>query len=341
VRNFASLVILTAVPLAAQWLNYPTPGIPRRADGKPNLSAPAPRTAYGKPDLSGLWRMRPGFYSGNIAADLKPDEVQPWAETLSRQRAENLGKDDPNKYQCLPRGPYRPNPTVLVKIIQTPALIVMLSEDLTYRQIFLDGRALPEDPNPSYMGYSVGHWDGDALVVESVGFNDRTWLDAGGHPHTEALHLRERFVRRNFGSVDIQETFDDPRAFNRPWTVSFGADFAPDTELIEYVCNENERDSQHHVGKASDDKAIEVSPSILLSYVGVYDVPAWGRTRISLLGNELTVERGGSKAPLKALSETTFAMPGYRVQFSKDSQGIVTLSVGGVEGDQKAVRKPE
>src|SRR5271166_4276533 len=166
-RGFAIIVFtvlaLPALPLpaGAQWLNYPTPGIPRTTDGKPNLTAPAPRTADGKPDLSGLWMLNAGpGHIANITADLKAAEVEPWADDLYKQRLGNLGKDDPWTAQCLPAGPRE----ILkggdgpARIVQTPALLVILYDDLSYRQIFLDGRTLPKDPNPSWMGYSVGHW---------------------------------------------------------------------------------------------------------------------------------------------------------------------------------------
>jgi hypothetical protein len=191
--------------------------MPRTPDGKPNLSAPTPRTADGKPDLSGLWGMNPGPYM-NIATDLKPGDIQPWADALFKQRAGTFSRDDPS-LQCLPQGP-RTNLDApeMEKFIQTPRVIAILIEDLSYRQIFLDGRELPKDPDPSFMGYSVGHWDGDTLVVESTGFKDRTWLDMAGHPHTEALRITERFRRRDFGHMEITETIDDPKAFNKPFT---------------------------------------------------------------------------------------------------------------------------
>src|SRR5689334_6489499 len=196
-RFLLCVVLVSAGSLPAQWLNYPTPGIPRLPDGKPNLSAPAPKAPDGKPDLSGIWTMSPGPYAFNIAADLKPGEVQPWADALFKQRTEDLGKDSPFT-ACLPMGPvFNLNPVAMAKIIQTPALIAILSEDLTYRQIFLDGRNLPVDPNPSFMGYSVGRWDGDTLVVESTGINEKTWLDFAGPPHSEALRTTERTRRRD------------------------------------------------------------------------------------------------------------------------------------------------
>src|SRR5580658_2866123 len=173
------IVVALATPLAAQWLHHPTPGIPRTSDGKPSLAAAAPRTADGKPDLTGLWGLPIDSAVGNIAArnvgDLKPADIEPWAAALVKQRSENLGKDNP-RYKCLPEGPGYSTDGGMKRIIQTPAMIVILNEDLTYRQIFMDGRALETDPNPSWMGYSIGHWDKDTLVVESAGFNDKTWI---------------------------------------------------------------------------------------------------------------------------------------------------------------------
>src|SRR5579864_3413324 len=239
----AILTVALSAPLAAQWLNHPTPGIPRTPAGKPNLAAPAPRTPDGKPDLSGLWNKISPKYARNIAADLKPGDVQPWAEALVRQRTENLEKDYMNVL-CVPLGPGYSTAadstgTEMMKIVQTPTLILILNPDLTYRQIFLDGRKLETDPNPSWMGYSVGHWDGDTLVVESFGFNDRTWLDRDGHPHSEALRLTERYRRRDFGHLAIEVTVNDSAVYAHPWTVALGAELAADTELLEAVCNES------------------------------------------------------------------------------------------------------
>src|SRR5499426_3752579 len=165
----ASLIVVATIglsaPLTAQWLNQPTPGIPRTSDGKPNLAAPAPRTPDGKPDLSGLWNKISPKYSRNIAADLKPEEIQPWAQSLVEQRMEDLGKGYMNVL-CVPLGPGYATAadstgSEMMKIVQTPGLILILNPDLTYRQIFLDGRALEAAPNPSFMGYSVGRWEKD------------------------------------------------------------------------------------------------------------------------------------------------------------------------------------
>ena len=241
-KIFATAILLTALvtPLPAQWAQRRTPGIPRTAAGKANLTAPAPRTADGKPDLTGLWEMVTDAAVGNVAlrkpGDLQPADIQPWAKALIQQRAENFGVDNP-RYRCLPDGPNYSTAGGTKRILQTPAMIVILQEDLTYRPIYMDGRALETDPNPSFMGYSVGHWEGNTLVVESNGFNDRTWL-LGGYPHTEALRMTQRIRRPDFGHLEISVTFQDPKAYNKAWTLSLSARFSADTELIEDVCNE-------------------------------------------------------------------------------------------------------
>jgi hypothetical protein len=243
--------ILFTVSAPAQWLKFPTPAVPRTANGSPNLSAPAPRTAEGKPDFSGVWQP-PAGYVTNIAKDLKPGDVplQAWAEALYKHRLDNNGKEDPQAYCVLsgvPREHVVPYP---FKILQPPGMVVILYEALhSYRQIYMDGRALPKDPNPAWMGYSVGHWEGDTLVVESNGFEENNWLDNGGHPGTEALRLTERFHRPNFGHLDLAMTIDDPKAYTKPWTVNLQFVARPDTDLIEYVCDENEKDLKHLVGK--------------------------------------------------------------------------------------------
>jgi hypothetical protein len=334
----------------AQWLNQPTKGIPRKADGKPNLAAAVPRTADGKPDLSGMWRIAvsPG-YVANIAADLASGDVLPWAQALYRQRSENLGKDDPWTVKCLPMGTRHFTNGGLARIIQTPGLVAILYEDLAYRQIHMDGRTLPQDANPSYMGFSVGRWEGDTLVVESTGFKDTTWLDMGGHPHTEALRITERFERRDFGHMDLSVTIDDPKAYARPWTIAATINMVPDTELLEYVCAENEKDAAHLVGRTAEEQKVRVSPEVLAKYVGTYeessnDNPDFvvQRFTVTLLGDQLFLDIGGKgKAPLYPLSQTTFSprlLGTY--EFVKNAAGVVThLIAYSTEGDVKAVRK--
>ncbi len=239
--------------LQAQWLNYRVPGVPRTGDGKVNLSAPTPKAVDGKPDLSGVWESDPRFFN-DLAKDLKPGEVvmQPWAKTLQAEREGKDHRDDPLS-KCMPPGVPRiditsapaPHP---FKVVQTPMLVVLLYEtsaNSTFRQVFLDGRPLPKDPQPTWLGYSVGHWDGDTLVVETMGFNGRSWLDtAKGHPQTESAHVTERFTRRDFGHMEIGITIDDAGAYEKPWRAEVPVHLLADTDLIETYC-ENEKDREH------------------------------------------------------------------------------------------------
>jgi hypothetical protein len=326
---FAILLSGVTTPLAAQWVNHPTPGIPRKADGKPNLAAPVPRTPDGKPDLTGVWQ-RISTYGRDIAADLKPGEVQPWAEALVQRRMEDLGTEHMS-HLCLPWGPNYSTSQRRTKFVQTPGLILILDEDLTYRQIFMDGRQLETNPNPSWMGYSVGRWEGDTLVVDSFGFNDRTWLDQDGHPHTEALRTTERYRRRDFGHMDIEVTLNDPSVYARPWTVALKAELTADTELLEYVCNEGPSQREHYVGKASDDQKskVPVAPDVLAKYVGTYqELDLWGPgphprvINITASNGELFAELNGRKAQLVAQSETRFSgFFQWGISFVMDSQG--------------------
>ncbi len=271
---FPLAVAIAPACLPAQWLNYPTAGIPRTPDGKPNLSARAPRGRDGKPDLSGLWltnsappkmleRLIPGATNGageeppsqyfiNIFSDLRPGEepIRPEAAESLRESARNFTKESPISH-CLPEGmPLVEMAPAPYKIIQTPGLLVMLYErDTTYRQIHTDGRKLPADPQPTWLGYSVGKWDGDSLVVDSTGFNDRGWLDARGHTHSEALHLRERFHRLNFGEMELELTIDDPKTYTRPFKVHLKQHLIPDSDLLESFCSENEKDAPHFNAK--------------------------------------------------------------------------------------------
>jgi hypothetical protein len=328
-------------PASAQWLKYKTPGVPRTADGKPNLTAPMPRMADGKPDLSGHWRTdTAGMAETGKAQDaVKP---QPWAAALAAKRKENLGSDSPSVL-CLPLGPAVD--LGVGKVVQTPGLLLMLWGGTLYREIFLDGRDLPVDPNPDWMGYSVGHWEGETLVIVSAGFNDRTWLDGDGHPHTEALRVTERLRRIDFGHMEIIRTLVDPGALLEPWTVPVKLQLDPDNEQLEYVCNENERDAKHLVGKASDEKGIKVAAAILAKYAGLYEfkVPATGELinlTFSLNKDHLTLSGVGPTESLIAVSETEFSAPGLTLQFVKAGSGKVTqVLIQTVEGNFKAIRK--
>jgi hypothetical protein len=344
----AAALVFAAASADAQWLKQKTAGIPRTADGKPNLTAPAPRTHEGKPDLSGLWRYVPDPYT-NVAADLKPDDVKPSVVELYKQRMEDLGKDDPSTFRCLPSGPrVLFAPAGYVRVIQTPTTIAMLYEDLIYRVIFMDGRELPKDPNPSYMGYSVGRWDGDTLVIDSLGFNDATWLDFVGHPHTEALRMTERIKRGSFGRLDVEVRLDDPTLYKRAWTVPVHAEIVPDTETLEYVCNENQKDTEHLVGKLSDEKklSVKVDPKIMSAYVGSYtfvapdDPNQKSHFNVTLNGDVLSFDFGGGKdkQEMVALSDTTFSVMGVRLDFVADKGVTSHLIFHIVEGDMKATK---
>jgi hypothetical protein len=266
------LFALLSTGAHAQWLNYPNPGTPRLPDGKANLAAPAPRALDGKPDLSGVWHVQPtslaemerlygpnigatnvpgmeidtiSKYALNIFVDLKPADVPIRPETAEalkrRSGADALGT-------CLPAGVpidylvSEPN-----RMVQSPRLMVILYEtDGMTRQIHTDGRTLPKEiEQPAWFGYSAGRWEGDTLVVESAGFNSKTSLDLMGHPHSEALRIVERYHRRDFGHMDVEMTFDDPQMYTKPFSIKFTEQLWPDTDVFEYVCNENEKDSAH------------------------------------------------------------------------------------------------
>jgi hypothetical protein len=282
--RFEAIVMIAALPAAlfAQWPSYPTPGVPRTPDGKPNLSAPAPKTTDGKPDLTGIWEnVRPPAQATvpNVKTAGPNDDVltglqtnndflalvkrspfwdlgssfkdglpfQPWAAELHRQRVADNNKDNPDAH-CLPMGMmqfhYHPEPR---KMIQTPQVIVILYEaNAGIRQIFTDGRPLPgKDADPWWYGYSTGHWDGDTLVVQSSGFRDLGWLDVEGSPLSETAKITERYRRPDFGHLEIEVTIDDPKAYTKPFTVAVHQRIMVDTEIIEFVCQENERDAPH------------------------------------------------------------------------------------------------
>jgi hypothetical protein len=333
--------------LCAQWLDFKTPGIPRTADGKPDLTAPAPRIPDGKPDLSGLWRPQRNIYWLDVSPNPQDDSAfTPAAEAVFQKRAADLARDWPGTH-CLPLGPG----TIfagMYRIIQSPSVVALLFNVVgdgggldDYRQIFLDGRELPKNPNPTWRGYSVGNWDGDTLVVETVGFTDRSWLDGYGHPHSEKLRVIERFHRVDFGHMDFQITFDDPETLTKPLTISLPVDYQPDVEMLEFVC-ENERDAPH---LARADQSLKLSPETLAKYASTYEyagsrppdapkLPPWLMT--------ITVTMAGGRLyhgpfPLNAISETTFGNVAGTLEFSLDSAGLVNGLTA--SGGLKYVRK--
>jgi hypothetical protein len=274
------LAVLTVAVFAsaaqAQWVNFPVPGTPRTPDGKPDLAAPAPRTADGKPDLSGVWmheltsvaEMRrlygavidervkvdvPGMeigtqhkYSQNMFVDFKPGEVEMRPEALDVQRRHAAERDPATVCMGVAGFPRAGLLSEPIEIVQAPHRTIVLYEaGYLHRQIFTDGRVLPREFDlPAFLGYSVGHWEGDVFVVQTAGFNDKTTLDGVGHPHSDALRITERFHRRDFGHLDIVMTFDDPRMYTKPFTLTVPHNLLADADIFEMFC-ENEKDSVH------------------------------------------------------------------------------------------------
>jgi hypothetical protein len=249
----AAALLTVAAVASAQWDPYPWKRVPRTKDGRVDLNAPTQKTSYGKPDHSGFWLpTNPTKYLLNLAADMKPEEIPltPAARALYNQRIETNGKDHPGAY-CLPSGiPEKDSIPDGLKLVQTEDLTILLHESRTiYRQIFTDGRPLPKDAQPTWMGYSIGNWDKDTLVVQTIKQNGKTWLDMKGLPGTESLKVTERFVRPKIGQMLVDVTIDDPEVYTKPWNVQLSWRLLPDTDLIESICEENNRDPSHMVGK--------------------------------------------------------------------------------------------
>jgi hypothetical protein len=273
-------VFLAPIPIVAQWPDYKEARAPRTSDGKVNLNAPAPKTADGKIDFSGIWAYQrppnapaPATLNATAPASQADGQIiplavrtsqfwnlgasfkdglpfQPWAAELHRQRVAINSRDNPDAH-CLPLGVMQLHTHGQPrKMVQTPGMIVIIYEaNSGLRQIFTDGRSLPKDPEPWWYGYSVGKWEGDTLVVESTHFKDMGWLDVEGSVLTESGKIIERYRRTDYGHLEIEVTIDDPKAYTKPWTVTVYQRLMPDTELIEFVCNENEKDENHLVGK--------------------------------------------------------------------------------------------
>ena len=260
--------LLLSAPLSAQWRPYVRADVPRAADGKPDLNAPAPRLPNGKPDFSGVWESRvppsgrPGaalpsigeappvatFF--NVSANIKEGlPFTPWASDLRRQRMAGNSQDNPDA-NCLPIGFMQLHThSQPRKVVHTKDdLVIMYEANYGLRQIYTDGRSLPaDDPQPWWFGYSVGKWEGDTLVVETIGLRDDGWLDVAGSPFTSGAKITERFRRPDFGRLEIDITIDDAKAYTKPWTVRVNQRLSVGEELLEFICNENERSSKHYV----------------------------------------------------------------------------------------------
>jgi len=326
-------LMVCATPAGAQWLNHRTPGLPRMADGKVKLTAPAPRSADGKPDFTGVWTPAggQGALDGLETLRVDPDAIKPWARDLIREREQDFFKSRPD-FQCRPSGPEAESFERDKRILQTPAMIAILNPNLTYRQIFIDGRSLEPNPEPIWMGYSVGRWDGDALVVESNGYNDRTWLNNVGLPHTEKLRVTERYTRPDLGHLNVDVTFTDPDTFDKPLRFSLAMQLVIDTEMLEEVC---ESKMEFWTGSISDlqQSAVKVSEDVLKQYVGSYE----GYWRANLRQVKVTLERG-------TLYVNGLLLPGM-VELIPESDDVFTTSEGVsykfVKGDTGMVIRAE
>jgi hypothetical protein len=339
----ASLILIAAASLDAQWIKLTTPGLPRLPDGKPNLAATATRTADGKPDLSGLWKNDGGDrYYNNVAADLQTSDVAPWAHALFIKRSLEFGKDS-METQCLPLGPaYMTTRYREYRIVQTPTLIVMAFDDGMHRAIFMDGRTLEKDPNPTWMGYSVGRWDGDVLVVESNGYTDRSWLDFGGHPHTEDLRITERYTRTTLGRLDVKVTMVDPKVYAKPIALTMPAKLLVDTEMLEGFC-ENHHKSRERMTSTTAAQVVQVPVVTVSRYQGTYDTDDDGTKHfatVTLDGADLWFDYDGKgKELLVALSPTRFSWSGSIVEFSPAADGAVNVAIHYVEGTERGARR--
>jgi len=348
--SFASLcfavIVLASITAHAQWLNHRTPGIPRTADGKADLSAPTPRLSDGKPDLSGLWYPTTFTHLRNVMADMRPEDVpfQPWASAVYEAR---MAKDDPAA-RCMPLGIPRSLNSML-KILQTPGAVTVLYENHKhYREIFVDGRPLPVDPNPSWFGYSTGRWEADVFIVESVGFNDKTWLDYFGHPHSESLRVIERYSRTDFGHMDVQVTIDDPGTYTRPFTVTYPLALSPDTEMIETICEDNGQILARLVGTdlahPPTRRTITVDPELLQRYSGTYEL-ALGRNIVVTPGRDrLMMTFPGNPDTLTMFAETQtrffFTTRDEVIEFQGNGdQPVAGLVIHSRGSEQMAVRK--
>jgi hypothetical protein len=284
-RKLAALLISlsASAPLHAQWFDWQSPLVPRTADGRPDLGAPVPRTAEGGVDVSGLWV--PEDARGTLFDETK---ILGWALEAMDEAERTFYTTDP-RFHCLPSGPssYLAGPSVggIRRMLQRPDIIAVLNPDMTYREIFMDGRELEAEPLlPTWMGYSVGRWEGDTLVVESNGYNDKTWLTREGLPHSAELRITERYTRRDYGHMTLEITYEDPRTFVEPVQATVDLALRPDGAMLEVICNESETGQKHYSGEMSqsEQKVVEVPVEVLEKYVGTY--------RGVWLGNRITAE---------------------------------------------------
>jgi hypothetical protein len=332
----ALIVLASSTPLSAQWLTLPTPGVPRAADGTVNLAAPTPRAADGRPDLTGLWRPT------QVTSGLRDrDNLQPWVRTIIDEHQKTFFTQNP-RFRCLPAGPENmtsiSNSWGLRRFLQHPTMITMNYNDGTYREIFMDGRELEPDPLRTWMGYSVGRWDGDTLVVESNGYNAKTWLGPG-ITHTDQLRIVERYQRTDLGHMRVDVLYEDPGALERPVRAVIDMVLAVDEAMLETVCTEaygGEQASWTSQVEERDETGIELAPEILSRYVGTYE-GMYLRNAITL---EVTLQDGelffqknnGARQRLIPKSETSFLGGILGYVFTVDDGVATTISEVHVSG---------
>lgn len=339
-QRFAVLIfLLISTPLYAQWWDFQSPSVPRDTDGKPDLSAPIPKLADGHPDTSGMWV--PVQAHGSL---FDSENIKPWAlEKMAEQEA-SFYRNDP-RFHCLPSGPgsYPAGISVggMRRMVHHPDFIAILNGEMTFRQVYMDGRELPEVLLPSWMGYSIGYWDGDTLVIESNGYNDKTWLTREGLPHTEQLHIIERYRRLDFGHMELEIIYEDSGTFKKPVQAVIDLVSRPDSQMLESICNEASKGRSHWNGEIdqAEQKVVEVSEETLKKYVGTYQGIWLG----SVVTAEILIEDGdmflvrtprysdtggntnSAKSRLIAQSETAFDCAcGLGFVFKLDASGEVT-----------------
>lgn len=336
----ATACTLASATLCAQWFDLATPGLPRTADGRLDMTAPAPRTPEDKPDFSGLWV--PVDARGTL---FESSKILGWAQDAMLQEESTFYANDP-RFHCLPDGPasYIAGMSVggMRRIVQHPSIIAVLNPDMTYRQVFMDGRELVAEPVlPTWLGYSVGRFEGDELVIESNGFNDKSWLTREGLPHTDRLRITERYRRTDFGHMTLELTYEDPGVFTEPVQATADLEFRANTEMLEIVCNESETSRAHYNGEITqaDNEEMQVPVEVLRRYLGTYQ----GQWLGNMITAEITLEDGqmfltrtprysdtggnsdSAKSRLVAQSETAFDCTcGLGFVFTVDEGGVAT-----------------
>lgn len=348
------LVVVLAIslvsPIYAQWFDWEYPLVPRTEDGKPDMAAAVPRTPNKQVDLSGLWV--PINASGSLYDE---SQLRGWAKDAMAEAKRNFYTNDP-RLSCMPNGPGSWAAEGIAggmrRIVQHPEVIAVLNEDMTHRQIYMDGRALEaETALPNWMGYSVGAWEGDSLVVQTNGFNGKTWLSQKGHHHTDQLHITERYTRLNYGRMTLEVTYEDPATFvNGSVQATIDLVLLPEATMFEVVCNESKTGQKHYTGELdqSEKKAVVVSEQRLQEYVGLYR-GFWGNrpvtAEVSLEDGALVLKRtpryslsGGNNdfdtTELVAQSENAFdSSLGLGWVFNRNEDGdVVSLSEVHVSG---------